>query len=67
MWWWDWERARRIHRCGEDSSDLSGRLGSSGVCPGSILLVGPVPGACPLKILHRISIGPGWGLEDGGK
>ena len=46
VWWWDWERARQIHWCGEDSLDLSGRLGSSGVCPGSVLLVvrflGPV-------------------------
>ena len=61
--WWDWKRARRIHWCEEDSSDLSGRLGSSGVCPGAVLLVGPVPVACPLKILHGISIGPGVGVR----
>ena len=46
----------------EDSSDLSGRLGSSGMCPGAVLLVGLVPGACPLKIFHTISIGPGVGV-----
>ena len=60
------ERARRIHQCGEDSLDLSGHLGSSGACQEAILLVGPVPEACPLSIPHRISIGPGVGLEDGG-
>ena len=32
------------------------------VCPGSILLVVPVPGACPLKIPHRVSMGRGVGV-----
>ena len=45
----------------EDSSDLSSRLGSLGACPGSVPLVGPIPGACPLIIPHRVSIGPGLG------
>ena len=39
--WWDWEEARKIQWCRKDSLDLSGRLGSSGACTGSILLVGP--------------------------
>ena len=46
----------------EDIPVWGGFLGSerlSGPCPESVLLVGPVPGACPLKIPHRISIGPG--------
>ena len=60
--WWDWERARRIQWYGKDSSDLSGCLGSSGARPGSVLLVVPVPGACLLKIPHRVSIGPGLGV-----
>ena len=38
-----------IHRCGEDSLDLSGHLGSSGVCLGAVLLVGLVPGVCALR------------------
>ena len=53
----------------EDTPVWGGFLGSerpsgvSGACPGAVLLVSPVPGACPLKILHRISIGPGVGVR----
>ena len=65
--WWDWESARRIQRCGENSSDLSGRLGASGVGPGSVLLVCPVPWTCPLEDGERwlVSVGEA-GLEGAG-
>ena len=52
----------------EDTPVWGGFLGSErpsgvvGACPGSVLLVGPVSVPCPLKILHRISIGPGVGV-----
>ena len=42
--WWDWEEARNMQWCRKDSLDLIGRLGSSGACTVSILLVGPIPG-----------------------
>ena len=58
MWPWDWRR----HWCGEDSLDLSSWSGLSGACPGSVLLVGMVPGACPLKIPHKVNMGPGVGV-----
>ena len=54
---WDWERAKRIHRCGEDffgSKWLSGVVVS---VSRTVWLVGLVPGAYPLKISHRVSIG----------
>ena len=65
--WWDWESARRIQRCGENSSDLSGRLGASRVGPGSVLLVCPVPWTCPLEDGGRwlVSVGEA-GLEGAG-
>ena len=62
VWWWELERARRIHWCEENSSNLNSCLGSLGASPGSVLLVGPVPGACTLKIPHMQSQHRTWGV-----
>ena len=52
VWWWARKWERRIQWSGEESTDLGGRLGSLGLFPVSIPLVGLVPGAGPPKILH---------------
>ena len=58
VWWWAQEGERWMQWSGENSTDLSGRLGSSRLFPVSIPLVGLEPGAGPPKILHRVCIRP---------
>ena len=60
----EWRRLRirlRDYKEARQSGAVGGGGGGGG-CPGSVLLVGLVPWACPLKIPHRVSIGPEVGV-----